>query len=207
MPLLLSGCGISVFAHTEYVKFADVDDTTVREREMFEREGLVFRGISSNHTDEVISEKGVLSVENINISFEDKTYGAAGLFPLIPPPPYIPVFFNVLGSGCPISSDAHLSIRYALKMEDGKSIQDYIKITDNHSVYLIKADDSVILPRNFWNDGYSYQVCFPLKTEEIDGAVLNIGELKNMGGKAITVSPQRLRYYKDNGFMIGYMPM
>lgn len=206
MPLFLSGCGMSVYAHSEYITFSDVADTVLRQRETFQSEGLVLKGIFSNHKEEVASEKSVLSVDDVRISFEDKAYGAAGLFPLIPPPPYIPVFFNVLGTGCPVSSDAHLNIRYAFKLEEGENIQNYIKMM-NHGVYLIKADGSVVLPRHFWNDEYSYQICFPLKTEEIDGAVLNINGITNIKGATITVSPQRLHYYNDNGFMIGYMPI
>lgn len=206
LPLLLSGCGMSLFAHNEYITFSDVDDVTPRQRETFQTEGLVLKGVFSNRKEEVASEKSVLSVEDVRISFEDKAYGAAGLFPFIPPPPYIPIFFNVLGTGCPVSSDAHLNIRYALKLKEGENIHNYIKMR-NQGIYLIKADGNVVLPRHFWNDGYSYQICFPLKAEETDGAVLNISGITNMKGAAITVSPQRLHYYSDNGFMIGYMPI
>lgn len=207
LPLLLSGCGVSVFAHVEYVRFSDVDDAVMRERELSEREGLILKKIFSNQKEESISEKDILSVGDIKISFEEKVYGAVGLFPLIPPPPYIPVFFNILGSGCSVSSDVNLSIRYALDMAENKKIQDYIKIKDNHSIYLIKESDDIILPRQLWNDGYAYQICFPLKLEEIDGVVLNINGLTKAAGGAISVPLQKLRYYNDNGLMIGYWGM
>ncbi len=48
LPLLLSGCGVSVLAHSEYMTFSDVDDKALYEREMFRLDGLNFRKVYSN---------------------------------------------------------------------------------------------------------------------------------------------------------------
>ncbi|MCM1322583.1 MAG: hypothetical protein NC218_00160 [Acetobacter sp.] len=203
----LSGCGVTSFAHIEYITFSDVDELELQEIKTFERENMILKMMFSNQKQKNVSEKNILSVDDIQIDFEEKVYGAVGLLPLLPPPPYIPVFFNILGSVCPVSSDVHMSISVSSNDEENIILQDYLKVTDASKIYLVNKANAVILPRNIWNDGYAYQVCFPLKKAEVDGAILFIDGITGKNGKNIQIKPHQLRYYSDNGLLIGYWGM
>lgn len=207
LPLLLSGCGVSAWSHSEYFTFSAMEDVKLYEREMFQSRGMIFRKVYSNQTQQYKSEQKTNMVENIRFVFVEKNGGFVGLFPLIPPPPYMPIFFREIGSVCPVQSDVKMSISYFddSDIENTEQVNERIRISDIRKIYLLKDDGMVILPRYFWNDGYSYQVCFPLKSEEVNDSILFVDGLVDKENKHITILPKRLRYYNDYIWATGYL--
>ena len=82
LPLLLSGCGMSLFAHNEYITFSDVDDVTPRQRETFQTEGLVLKGVFSNRKEEVASEKAYYRLRMSELVLKIKHMGLPVYFRL-----------------------------------------------------------------------------------------------------------------------------
>lgn len=203
LPFLLSGCGVSVLAHNEYITFSDVE-AKAHDRQVFDSEGLYFRKVFTNNLKEYEDEKKEFVVHNVSISFSEYDGGLVGLFPLIPPPPFIPVFYDNIDVACPIKSDTMMTIRHTT-LEDEQKIDEFIRLADKDKITLTKENNEVIRPRHIWSDGYVYHVCFPLSAEGMDNMVLNIRGLVNTQGCEINFLPQLLHYYKDYIFVMAYL--
>ena len=202
--LLLSGCGISVFTHNEYVTFSDVNDTEAQERETFQSNRFCYRKVYSNQDREFTTECKEFEKNHLRISFAENSGGLVGFSPFVPIPPYIPVFLSDTNPICLVKTDLRMGIRYvADKIEDDLEIRERLNFPDISKIYLIKEDGGVIFPRNVWDSGYSYQVCFPVKPEEANNALLFVEGLSDKRGKQQSIKPQRLRYYNDSIWVIG----
>ncbi len=116
----------------------------------------------------------------------------------------MPVFLKEVNPACPVSSDMRMSISYLNGNEMGEAakVSERVQLADVRKIYLIKNDNAVALPRYIWDDGYSYQVCFPIKPEEANNAFLIVNSLAD---KHTFVRPHRLRYYNDYVWAMGYL--
>lgn len=209
LSLLLSGCGVSGFVHNEYVTFSPERQREQAQRKIFQSNGAFFWKIFTDKSKQYVGETKELIQEKVAIELAHNEGGFAGAFPLVPPPPFMPVFLNDSSPVCPIASDLRMSIRFVdEKSEFGedKEISEYLKQPNISKIYLLKESGEAVLPRHFWSDGYSYQVCFPLKMmEESDNTILVIGDMFTTQNQKIHIEPQRLRYYDEYALGVGYL--
>ncbi len=208
LVLLLSGCGVSGFVYNEYITFSPETQSDLFKRKTFQSKEWFFWKIFTDKPQQYAGETKELMVDNVAIEFEHNEGGVVGLFPLVPPPPYMPVFINDASPLCPVSSDLRMSIRFIDEVStlgEDKEIQEYLKQPDMQKIYLIKDDTTIIVPRHFWSEGYSYQVCFPITLEESDNTVLIVGGLVTQQNQKILIEPQRLRYYDEYMLGMGYL--
>ncbi len=206
--LMLSGCGISGLSHHKYVTFSSVNQSEKTERELFRSKGLFFSKVFTDKTQKYAGETKELVKESVAIEFAHSEGGFVGIFPFIPPPPYMPVFLDDVSPVCPIQSDLRMSIRYVEEESafgEEKEISEHLKQPKINKIYLVKQDKTMIFPRHLWNEGYSYQICFPLTMEESDNAILYVDEIINQQDQKIPMMPQRLRYYDEYVLGMGYL--
>lgn len=193
LVLCLTGCGVSALRHREYITFLPVDNDNKQEieRETFVAKGAFFRKVFTNQNSRSVGETKELVNESVKIDFPLRTGGFGGIFPLVPPPPIFPIFLNDMTPVCPVREDVMMTVR--LRSE---SAETSLKEKEVSKIYLINDDGRVVLPRQVFDGGEAYFVCFPLKGEDVDGYVA-VGEMLN--------GAWRLRYYNDYVLLMGYL--
>ncbi|MBO5284415.1 MAG: hypothetical protein J6B00_00905 [Alphaproteobacteria bacterium] len=195
LVLCLTGCGVSALRHHEYITFLPLDNDNKQEieRETFVAKGAFFRKIFTNHNSRSVGETKEVFNEAVMIDFPLRTGGFGGAFPLVPPPPVFPIFLNDMTPVCPVREDVMMTVR--LRSESAGNIKTYVKEKEVSKIYLINDDGRVVLPRQVFDGGEVYFVCFPLNREDVDGYVVT-GEMLN--------GAWRLRYYNDYVLVMGY---
>lgn len=193
LVLCLTGCGVSALRHHEYITFLPVDNDNKQEveRETFVVKGAFFRKVFTNQNSHSVRETKELVNESVKIDFPLRTGGFGGAFPLVPPPPIFPIFLNDMTPVCPVREDVMMTVR--LRSE---SAETSLKEKEVSKIYLINDDGRVVLPRQVFDGGEAYFVCFPLKGEDVDGYVVTGEMLKGAW---------RLRYYNDYVLVMGYL--
>lgn len=205
--LLISGCGVSGLAHNEYITFSPEEQKELFDRETYQARKGFFWKIFTDKSQQYAEETKELVQDGVVFEFVSKEGGFAGVFPLIPILPYMPVFLKDSSFLCPIASDLRMSIRFIDEksvLGEDKAISEYLKQPDISKIYLLKENGEAVLPRHLGSDGYSYQICFPLKMEESDNTVLVVDDIVTQQNKKIRIEPQRLRYYDEYAFGMGY---
>lgn len=193
LVLCLTGCGVSALRHHEYVTFLPLDNDNKQEikRETFVVKGAFFRKIFTNQNSRSVGETKELVNESVKIDFPENTGGFGGVFPFVPPPPIFPIFLNDMTPVCPVREDVMMTVR--LRSE---SAETSLKEKEVSKIYLINDDGRVVLPRQVFDGGEAYFVCFPLKGGDVDGYAVT-GEMLN--------GAWRLRYYNDYVLLMGYL--
>ncbi|MBO5037869.1 MAG: hypothetical protein J6C85_00215 [Alphaproteobacteria bacterium] len=191
----MTGCGVSALRHHEYITFLPLDNDNKQEieRETFVVKGAFLRKIFTNHNSRSVGETKEVFNEAVMIDFPLRTGGFGGAFPLVPPPPVFPIFLNDMTPVCPVREDVMMTVR--LRPENAGTVKTSLKEKEVSKIYLLADNGRVVLPRQVFDGGEAYFVCFPLNREDIDGYVV-AGEMMNRAW--------RLRYYNDYVLLMGY---
>lgn len=195
LVLCLTGCGVSALRHHEYITFLPLDNDNKQEieRETFVVKGAFLRKIFTNHNSRSVGEAKEIFNESVKIDFPENTGGFGGVFPFVPPPPIFPIFLDNMTPVCPVREDVMMTVR--LRSENAGNVKTSLKEKEGSKIYLLADNGRVVLPRQVFDGGEAYFVCFPLNREDIDGYVV-AGEMMNRAW--------RLRYYNDYVLVMGY---
>lgn len=203
LPVVLSGCGASFLAHHEYVAFTPMEEAVVQ-ADSTKPATLVYRKVFTNNPQHYKEEELEYFKNNLAIRFMEKEGGWVGVFPLVPPPPFIPVFLEQMSATCPVKNDTLMTVSYVTAGGEDKKIGDYVTLEDIEKVYLIRDNGEVIKPRHILGSDYSYYFCFSQNTDTLNGAVLVVDGLYDKQRQKIVFEPKRLHYYNEYIFGIGY---